>query len=388
MTNENTFMNLNNLVSHLREVLDIKNYILLYAYNHTGKTRLSNAFKEKGKSRNKDGVTVKKDTLYYNAFTEDLFIWDNDLENENKHKLKLNQESSFLNALPLLEIETSVNDFLKLFTDIGFQFDTTNWEVIFVRELKVTVSSDSAKVSDGELDETDHQHKTYFEKGIKVSRGEENIFVWCFFLAIIRLVLDDDGDGSYNWVKYIYIDDPISSLDEQNTFSVAYHLAKLLKEGRPIKTVVSTHHIFFFNVLSNELRQANKYFFSRERISEQFLLRETGDTPFFQHLETLAEIYEAVHTGKLYTYHYNMLRSILEKTAIFHGYKKFSECIKPEEGDGNFYARLINNLNHGNDTLFEPKEMPEENKQYFRKIFDQYITTYNFNPILLQGGQA
>ena len=63
---------------------------------------------------------------------------------------------------------------------------------------------------------------------IKVSRGEENIFIWCFFLAIVQLVLD--GAEAYKWVKYIYIDDPISSLDEHNAIAVANHLAQMLEE--------------------------------------------------------------------------------------------------------------------------------------------------------------
>ena len=88
---------------------------------------------------------------------------------------------------------------------------------------------------------------------IKVSRGEENIFIWCFFLAIVQLVLD--GDEAYKWVKYVYIDDPISSLDENNAIAVANHLAQMLtsqKKGR--RTVVSSHHVLFFNVLCNELK--------------------------------------------------------------------------------------------------------------------------------------
>ena len=63
---------------------------------------------------------------------------------------------------------------------------------------------------------------------IKVSRGEENIFVWCFFLAIMQLVVDKEE--SYSWVKYIYIDDPISSLDDNNVIAVASHLANLMSD--------------------------------------------------------------------------------------------------------------------------------------------------------------
>ena len=62
---------------------------------------------------------------------------------------------------------------------------------------------------------------------IKISRGEENIFIWCFFLAVVQLAMD--GQEAYDWVKYVYIDDPISSLDENNAIAVAYHLAQLLE---------------------------------------------------------------------------------------------------------------------------------------------------------------
>ena len=41
----------------------------------------------------------------------------------------------------------------------------------------------------------------------------------------------------------IYIDDPISSLDENNAIAVASHLAQLLKKTRiELKAVISSHH--------------------------------------------------------------------------------------------------------------------------------------------------
>jgi wobble nucleotide-excising tRNase len=57
------------------------------------------------------------------------------------------------------------------------------------------------------------------KRGITLSRGEENIFVWSFFLAIAGLAIDNDEN--YKWVKTIYIDDPISSLDDNNVITVA-----------------------------------------------------------------------------------------------------------------------------------------------------------------------
>jgi hypothetical protein len=49
-------------------------------------------FKEKGK--NTEGTT--RDTLYFNAFTEDLFHWNNDLENDTDRYLIIKYVYNFL----------------------------------------------------------------------------------------------------------------------------------------------------------------------------------------------------------------------------------------------------------------------------------------------------
>jgi len=389
-----TFTSLNVLATHLRQELENKKFILLYAYNGTGKTRLSTTFKNLGKSVNANGETETRDTLYFNAFTEDLFSWDNDLENDSERKLTLNTDSNFFAGLESMEMDNRIRALLDRYADFEFRIDTTTWEVVFAREFRVkkdgTVGNvvDSAGAGQGDGED---EYETRREEAIKVSRGEENIFIWCFFLAIVELALDDDGTGPYNWVRHIYIDDPISSLDEHNAIAVANHLAQLLK--RPdsrLKTVISTHHTLFFNVLCNELNNANKYFLSRDGSAEGLLLRKTGDTPFFHHVAALAELYEADRDGRLYTHHFNMLRGILEKTAIFHGYQNFSACIKrdADDEDGILHTRLINILSHGNYSLFEPREMLEENKRYFRKILHEFINRYPFNPALFQSELA
>ncbi|MEM9470008.1 MAG: AAA family ATPase, partial [Pseudomonadota bacterium] len=218
------FATIDIIVNHLRTELKSKKTILLFAYNGTGKTRLSMAFKEQGK---KDG---DRDTLYFNAFTEDLFSWDNDLDGDSERKLKLNKDSEFFKGLDELEMDNRIRPFLNRYVDFDFRIDTDEWVVRFSRELK---TDDSTEI---------------FEN-IKVSRGEENIFIWCFFLAVVQLAMDKDIEA-YSWVKYIYIDDPISSLDENNAVAVAHHLAQLLKEKENmLKTIISSHHTLFFNVL-------------------------------------------------------------------------------------------------------------------------------------------
>lgn len=377
------FPNLNDLAADLRQKMANKKFILLYAYNGTGKTRLSTEFKDLGKTSADQDITkfddslvaderervlagkTQGDTLYFNAFTEDLFSWDNDLDTDSDRRLKINSGSKFFVGLEEMEMDNRIRPFLNRFADFDFKIDTDTWEVRFSRSVNNGTTTATAE-------------------NIKVSRGEENIFIWCFFLAIVQLALD--GAEAYKWVKYIYIDDPISSLDEHNAITVASHLAHLLKkEDSQLKTVISTHHTLFFNVLCNELSRAQRYFLSRNRRLGGYTIREEKrDTPFFHHVAALAELYEAERSGRLFTHHFNMLRSILEKTASFHGYPNFSACIKRDanDEDGILHQRLINILSHGNYSLYEPQEMLEENKNYFKKILDEFINRYPFNPEL------
>lgn len=353
-----TFADLDALAAHLRSELENKKAVLLYAYNGTGKTRLSMAFKDMGKQDD------ARDTLYFNAFTEDLFHWNNDLEGDEDRRLLINKDSRFFQGLFDLEMDNRIRPLLRRYADFDFRIDTEGpeWAVRFSR------------LADGQTADN-----------IKVSRGEENIFIWCFFLAVVELAMDADIEA-YQWVKYLYIDDPISSLDEHNAIAVANHLAQLLKrQDNRLKTVLSTHHTLFFNVLCNELGKARRYVINKHPPSGGYLLRpEEGDTPFFHHVAALAELYQAVQEDRLFTHHFNMLRTILEKTASFHGHKYFSACIKQDDDDpdGVLHARLINILSHGNYSLYEPQQMLDENKAYFKKILNDFLNRYPFNPDL------
>jgi ABC-type multidrug transport system ATPase subunit len=221
---------------------------------------------------------------------------------------------------------------------------------------------------------------------IKVSRGEENLFIWCFFLAVAQLAMD--GQEPYDWVKYLFIDDPISSLDENNAIAVAAHLAKMLKDQDRLKAVVSSHHTLFFNVMCNEVKSAQKYYLSRE--GQGWQLRNTGQTPRFYHVAMLKELHAAAQSGRLYTYHFTILRSIMEKTATFHGYNHVGDVMKrdPDDEDGTLHFRYVQLLSHGGYSLFEPAEMMEENKQIFRKILTNFMNDYRFNPELFPEAEA
>jgi len=379
-----SFPGLPELAQQLRTELEQKKFVLLYAYNGTGKTRLSVAFKDLGKRTIQRASTVadavdapltvtetEGDTLYFNAFTEDLFHWDNDLQHDRARVLKLNRESRFFAGLDELEMDNRIRPLLSRYADFDFRIDTAEWEVSFSREIR-------RRQDDGSFE-------TVREENIKVSRGEENIFIWCFFLAIVELAMDPEIEA-YRWVKYVYIDDPISSLDEHNAITVANHLGQLLKrEDNKLKTVISTHHTLFFNVLCNEMKKAKCFFLSKGSGGVGYTLREEkSDTPFFHHVAALVELHRAAQEDRLFTHHFNMLRTILEKTASFHGHKNFSACIKQAEDDpaGILHTRLINIMSHGNYSLYEPQLMLDENKAHFKRILGEFLERYAFNPEL------
>lgn len=324
-----------------------KDFVLLFAYNGTGKTRLSMAFKDIGKIGN------ARDTLYFNAYTEDLFYWDNDLRNDSQRVLRINRESRFFDGFRELALEEKIFPYFSRYADFNFRIDYEDWTIAFSR------------------DDIDH---------IKVSRGEENIFIWCVFLALAELAIDAQPGQAYDWVKYLYIDDPISSLDDNNAIAVAADLTKLLRRGKgKVKTVISSHHGLFFNVIFNELKkeQTKSYFLCQSADGQGYTLRATTDTPFFHHVAVLSELQTASQSGALYTYHFNKLRSILEKTAAFFGYDDFSQCLGTS-GDEALHARALNLLSHGKYSLFEPREMLEDNKELFREILDGFLKRYAF----------
>lgn len=345
-----TYQSMNRLVQRLRDDLKSggQDFVLLYAYNGTGKTRLSMAFKDVGKRRG------APDTLYFNAYTEDLFYWDNDLEGDSERHLKINSASRFFSGFQELALEEKIFAYLERYADFDFKIDYENWKITFSRQN---------------------------EQNIKVSRGEQNIFIWCIFLAICQLVIDNHE--SYLWVKYLYIDDPISSLDDNNAIAVANDLAQLLKNGRErLKTAISSHHGLFYNVIWNEFRSSGvkykSYFYHRQNSSDIYTLQTTNDTPFFHHVAILSELQQAANSGRLYTHHFNMLRSILEKTATFFGFNDFSACIHGLD-DEILYARALNLLSHGKYSIYEPREMVSDTKELFRTILAAFLERYRFD---------
>jgi hypothetical protein len=357
------YKTLRNVAVRLRDDLNNHHFALLYAYNSTGKTRLSMEFKDLSKKRKKNPVS---DTLYYNAYTEDLFHWNNDLDNDIERHLIINKNSRFFEGFRELALEEKIFYFLERYTDFDFRIDYDKWTIVFSKQVK----NPKYKPDKEEIE-------YIIQDNIKVSRGEENIFIWCIFLAICELAID--GVESYSWVKFIYIDDPITSLDENNAIAVASDLAQLLKKGKDkVRVVISSHHSLFFNVIYNELRNINhtSHFLHKNGL-EGYILRATNDTPFFHHVALLTELKKVKETNRINTYHFNMLRSVLEKTSTFFGYDEFSKCIHGIE-DEMLYSRALNLLSHGKYSIYQPVEMNDDNKDLFKRLLNAFLAKYEF----------
>jgi hypothetical protein len=155
--------------------------------------------------------------------------------------------------------------------------------------------------------------------------------------------------------------------------------------------VFSSHHALFFNVMCNEIGRSKegeprvthkRYFLHRPNGESAFTLRATEDTPFFHHVAALAELQAAADpvTGKLYTFHFNALRSIMEKTASFFGHTDISFCLQTlaNAEDTALYNRALNLLSHGQYAIHEPTEMGDDNKDLFRRILRDFINTFKF----------
>ncbi|MBT9503333.1 MAG: AAA family ATPase [Burkholderiaceae bacterium] len=339
-------------------------FVLVFAHNGVGKTRLSMEFKDLGKQEE------KRDTLYFNAFTEDLFDWDNDLNEDRERKIKFKAQSRFFDGLDGMGIEDLIRPLLHQHVDFDFRIDYAAAEIRFYRD--VTVAGNRRRLED-----------------IKISRGEENIFIWCFFLAILQLAIEAEKGAPYDWVKYVYIDDPISSLDEQNTIAVAAGLGALLKnETNKLKVVISTHHGLFFNVMFNELTgkrapggkdniKKKAYILHRLNEAQTYALEDTGESPFLHHVAALDELQAVAKSGRISQYHFNSLRSILEKTAIFFGRQHISTCFDGHAKKA-LYARFLNVRSHAKYSVFESESITSTDKKMFREILNVFLDRYSF----------
>lgn len=338
-----------------------ENIVLIYAFNATGKTRLSVAYKD----ATKDAETEKHAGVYYNAFSEDLFVWDNDEDNNGSN-------------ISLKVIPSSLNQFHS------FLYENIS---IFMDKLAMYVPKYRFKFNAYENLEKGIESVTFFtaedeEKSIKISRGEERIFVWCFFLALLEV------DGWANEQNaHVFIDDPVSSLDEHNIFITAETIFEQIENHYLKKRIIiTTHHIGLFSILANRLTKGEKSsrykkltkLFILGKSGEDFFLENPSKNVFLYHLHLLQALDEASRV-KLYGHHMVLLRQALENIASFLGVGSMSyalEQIGVENVESS--ANTINSLSHKDAFYYQGDLMAPAVEVIFRDILKKIQDKYQF----------
>ena len=77
-------------------------------------------------------------------------------------------------------------------------------------------------------------------------------------------------------------------------------------------------------------------------------------------------------------YHYNLLRSLFEKTSTFLGYRSWEEII-PESEKDKVHRRYLNLFSHDKQSVEEFPDITEDDKEQFKVIYKKFIETYYFN---------
>lgn len=357
------------IAQHLRD--NDRKVQLIYGFNGNGKTRLSKEFRllvaPKNDAETDEIGLANKKIIYYNAFTEDLFYWDNDLENDIDLKLKIHPNSFTEWVLNEQGQDQNVISHFQNYTD---------------RTLTPKFNSDFSEVTFS------------YERGneeaspnIKISKGEESSFVWSVFYSLLKQVIDvlniaepaERETDKFNQLEYVFIDDPVTSLDDNHLIQLAVDLAHLIKKSDSgLKFIITTHNPIFYNVVYNEVNKKTCYMLDHQEDGTFKLEEKPGDSnkSFSYHLYLKKTIEEAIENNQVQRYHFTLLRNLYEKTASFLGFPYWSDLL-PDNKEA-YYNRIIQFTSHStlaNESVAEPS--PQE-KQTVKLLLEHLTSNFRF----------
>ena len=350
---------------------------LIYAFNGVGKTRLSRIFKDLVSSKQEDEEKTRSKIIYYNAFTEDLFYWDNDLEEDTNRKLKI-RPNGFTRWI--LEDEGQGGNIITNFQRY------TNDKLTPIFNSEYTIKGEDGK----DIKIPAYSEITFsIERGndetinnIKISKGEESCLIWCIFYSLLKEVIevlnipevDERPVDGFNNLEYVFIDDPVSSLDENHLIELAVNIAELVRASKSdLKFIITTHNPLFYNVLYNELNSKATYMLRKNEDGTFELEKKDGDSnkSFSYHLFLKQTIEKAIQTKSIQKYHFILLRNLYEKTASFLGYPQWSDLLPDDKLT--YYNRIIQFTSHStlsNEAIAEPTD-PE--KKTLELLFNHLV---------------
>ena len=345
---------------------------LIYAFNGTGKTRLSREFKQliAPKEGEEADSAARNKILYFSAFTEDLFFWDNDLTRDAEPKLKIQANSFTSWLMALLKEQGQDSNITKHFQRYTSEKLTPYFNQDF-SEVRFSLEG-------GNAERLNH---------LKISKGEESNFIWSVFYTLLEQAVSllnvaepsDRETDEFDQLDYVFIDDPVSSLDENHLIELAVNLAGLIKSSQSgLRFIVTTHSALFYNVLFNELSPKTGLMLERLEDETFTLSEKRGDSnkSFSYHLYLKQTLEQAIAENKVERYHFILLRNLYEKTASFLGYPKWSELL-PDDRQL-YLSRIMNFTSHNtlsNEAVAEPS--PQE-KATVKLLLDHLKTNYSF----------
>jgi hypothetical protein len=370
---------------------------LIYAFNGTGKTRLSRAMKNliAPKAENgEDAEPSRQKILYYNAFTEDLFYWNNDLLDDGPPKLMI-QPNSFTDWI-LAEQGQEVNitrNFQRYTSDKLTPTFNQEYQTIIKDALgqdqEVTIKALSEVTFS--ITAGDDQPAEVF----KISKGEESNFIWSIFYTLLETVVtvlnvpevEDRETDQFNGLQYVFIDDPVSSLDENHLIELAVNLAELITAApAQLRFVITTHSPLFYNVLHNELdlkkKPAKEGCYLLERLADGTFNLNTkyGDSnksfSYHLHLRKILEL--AIAEDKIERYHFTLLRNLYEKTAGFLGHNQWGDLLNSAEGSKEAYVRVINTFSHSSLSTEQVRDPTPQERQTVKLLLDNLVSNYGY----------
>lgn len=357
---------------------------LIYAFNGTGKTRLSREFKKliapKDDSDGEgDQVELSRNKiLYYNAFTEDLFYWDNDLEEDAEPKLRI-QPNTFTDWV----LKDQGQDMNVITTFQRYTNDKLTPRFNAERTEKDKDGKDVAIRAFSEVTFSMERGDATHSGNLKISKGEESNFIWSIFFCLLEQVISvlnvaepaDRETDQFDKLEYVFIDDPVSSLDENHLIQLAVALAQLIKSSASdIKFIVSTHSQSFYNVLYNEVGAKSGLILSRFDDGTFALEEKPGDSnkSFSYHLHIKNLIEQAVAENNVQRYHFALLRNLYEKTASFLGFRSWADLLP---GDKKAYAnRIMHFYTHNTLSIEQIAEPTPPEKEMVARLMENLNT--------------
>lgn len=341
---------------------------VLFASNTSGKTRLSKLYCDI------DEESENKTVLCYNAFLEDMFQWDNE-----KLIFKISEYSWVSNLIQVEGLEDKIINTFKALTNskIEPKFDLPKEQIVFG------------------FTEINNELEPIFTR-IKISRGEESLFLWAVFYTILSFALDclsenkeDRSTQYFDNIRYIVIDDPVSSMDDTRIITIALSLADILnklvniqdKLEHKLKVLITTHHALFFNIIHGKDKGKWKQEdFVMSKQNDAYIIDEqkSGAT-FAYHNVILSEIKKAVDNDNLEKYHFNLFRCLVEKTANFLGYQGHWSQMLSDYKDNDEIVKLLDHYSHGQLSDIEPNVIESKDKELFADTFNRFIRDYKWN---------